>query len=58
MDKLSFGINFIRNGRTILFNDQNIFTYSEERAESGNRRGYDAATEDGCDVQVFGEVAG
>ena len=28
------------------------------RQEPSNRRGYDAGTKKGCDVQVFGEVAG
>jgi hypothetical protein len=27
MDKLNFGINFLRNGRNILFQDQNIFSF-------------------------------
>lgn len=29
MDSLEFGINFIRNGRTILFRDRSIFTFSD-----------------------------
>jgi hypothetical protein len=30
MDRLDFGLNFIRNGRTILFRDQDIFTYDDD----------------------------
>ena len=29
MDKLKFGINFLRNGRYILFQDQSIFSFSD-----------------------------
>ena len=29
MDRIEFGINFIRNGRTILFRDKTIFTYTD-----------------------------
>ena len=29
MDKLHFGINFLRNGRNILFQDQKIFSFSD-----------------------------
>lgn len=29
MDKLSFGINFLRNGRNIIFQNQNIFSFSD-----------------------------